>query len=345
MPLGLIRTEELLLADRYYGVDRAVLHDGHRLRLLEAARGGAREVGPRERAARRRPRHPHRAPAGADRALPGQRARRPRQPPDRRPDHAGGVQGRRRSERCFPSRSPEGLRPWQPLKLYMGGVRENEDWTLRVDTGGYSPVARRLVPDVRAPRPQLPALAERRPHSIRSRARRCRTTSGSQSQSSTAPAKETSFFDGIDTTHPRSVHDAEADRRPPAPRRCSVRSIARSRRRCRRSRWTIRRPRCRRSRAGLRRRARAIAAARRRSDARALLSVKEQQFADAINTALGIDFTAIAQPAGSPEPTGPLQPSRRRRRWRRSSQGRRSTCERRSPTAVPWTSTQVRRRR
>ena len=26
--LGLIRTEELLIADRYYGVDRAVLHDG-----------------------------------------------------------------------------------------------------------------------------------------------------------------------------------------------------------------------------------------------------------------------------------------------------------------------------
>ena len=33
----------------------------------------------------------------------------------------------------------EGLRPWQPLKLYMGGVRENEDWTLRVDPAVYSP--------------------------------------------------------------------------------------------------------------------------------------------------------------------------------------------------------------
>src|SRR6185503_3295353 len=40
-------------------------------------------------------------------------------------------------------------------------------------------------------------------------------------------------------------------------------------------------------------------------DAVQMLKVKEQQFADAINTALGIDFTAIAQPAGVAEPTGP----------------------------------------
>src|SRR6185295_14743881 len=40
-------------------------------------------------------------------------------------------------------------------------------------------------------------------------------------------------------------------------------------------------------------------------DAVHILRVKEQQFADAINTALGIDFTAVAQPAGAPEPTGP----------------------------------------
>ena len=36
-----------------------------------------------------------------------------------------------------------------------------------------------------------------------------------------------------------------------------------------------------------------------------MLQRKEQQFADAINTALGIDFTAVAQPAGVVEPTGP----------------------------------------
>ena len=40
----------------------------------------------------------------------------------------------------FPEQLTWGLRPWQPLKLYMGGVRPNEDWTIRLDTGEYDPV-------------------------------------------------------------------------------------------------------------------------------------------------------------------------------------------------------------
>ena len=98
-PLGLIRTEELLRADQYYGVDAqyftSVVDYGFSKRLEEALVKWGRET----RAARRRARHPHGAAAGADRALPGERARRPRQPSDGRPDHAGGLQGRGRSER------------------------------------------------------------------------------------------------------------------------------------------------------------------------------------------------------------------------------------------------------
>src|SRR5262249_42446152 len=41
------------------------------------------------------------------------------------------------------------------------------------------------------------------------------------------------------------------------------------------------------------------------ADAAYMLRLKEQQFQDAINTALGLDSTAVAQPAGCPEPTGP----------------------------------------
>ena len=41
---------------------------------------------------------------------------------------------------AFPDQIAAGLRPWQPLKLYMGGVRADEDWTIRVDTGEYDPV-------------------------------------------------------------------------------------------------------------------------------------------------------------------------------------------------------------
>jgi hypothetical protein len=41
-------------------------------------------------------------------------------------------------------------------------------------------------------------------------------------------------------------------------------------------------------------------------DALFILQLKEQQFMDAINSALGVDLQAIAQPAGVPEPTGPF---------------------------------------
>jgi hypothetical protein len=44
------------------------------------------------------------------------------------------------------------------------------------------------------------------------------------------------------------------------------------------------------------------------ADAVYLLQLKAQQCADAINTALGIDFTAIAQPAGTVDASGPAAP-------------------------------------
>jgi LmbE family N-acetylglucosaminyl deacetylase len=40
----------------------------------------------------------------------------------------------------FPELAREGLRPWRVRKLYRGGVREDEAWSLRVDTGAYDPV-------------------------------------------------------------------------------------------------------------------------------------------------------------------------------------------------------------
>ena len=39
----------------------------------------------------------------------------------------------------YPEQIAEGLRPWQAKKVYIGGVRENEDWTVRIDSGEYSP--------------------------------------------------------------------------------------------------------------------------------------------------------------------------------------------------------------
>ena len=106
--LGLIRTEELLVADRYYGVDRQYFGDGGRLRVLQAPRRGAGEVGQGPRPPRHRRRHPDRAAVRAHRddsratsATATATIRRP------------GWSRRKRSSwratrRCFPSRSRRG---------------------------------------------------------------------------------------------------------------------------------------------------------------------------------------------------------------------------------------------
>ncbi len=39
----------------------------------------------------------------------------------------------------FPEQIAEGLRPWQAAKVYIGGVRENEDWTVRINSGRFTP--------------------------------------------------------------------------------------------------------------------------------------------------------------------------------------------------------------
>ena len=75
--LGLIRTEELLLSDRHYGVDRqyfaSVVDYGFSKRLDEAI-----EKWGRARAAGHGARHPHRAAVDRHLTVPGQRTRRPR---------------------------------------------------------------------------------------------------------------------------------------------------------------------------------------------------------------------------------------------------------------------------
>src|SRR6266581_664091 len=135
--VGLIRTEELLMAGRYYGLDRqyftTVIDYGFSKRLDEALEKWGREAVLRDvvRIIRRdrpfvliarfqgngRDGHGNHQAAG----LVTQDA-----------FAAAGDAAR------FPEQIKEGLRPWQPLKLYMGGVRENEFWTLRTDPGEYS---------------------------------------------------------------------------------------------------------------------------------------------------------------------------------------------------------------
>ena len=37
----------------------------------------------------------------------------------------------------YPEQIKEGLRPWQPHKVYIGGVRENEAWNVKIDAGEF----------------------------------------------------------------------------------------------------------------------------------------------------------------------------------------------------------------
>ena len=137
--LGLIRTEELRVADRYYGVDEqyftTVVDYGFSKRLEEAFEKWGKENVLRDvvrviRTSRplvllsrfqgnERDGHGNHQTAGLH-----HRSRRSSWPAIRP---------------MFPEQIKEGLRPWQPFKVYIGGVRENEDWTVRIDSGEFSP--------------------------------------------------------------------------------------------------------------------------------------------------------------------------------------------------------------
>ena len=136
--LALIRTDELLTADKYYGVDEqyftTVVDYGFSKRLDEALDKWGTEAAMRDvvrviRMTRpwvllsrfqgnERDGHGNHSAAGL---LSQQAAKLAGDPTE------------------FPEQIAEGLRPWTPFKVYMGGVRANEPYTLRIDSGEYSP--------------------------------------------------------------------------------------------------------------------------------------------------------------------------------------------------------------
>ncbi len=120
----------------------------------------------------------------------------------------------------FPEQIAAGLRPWQPLKLYMGGVRENEDWTIRVDTGDYDPV----LGDSYQTFARLGLSFQRSQNSGRFSPQPGPSVSYYKRLQSMvdAPAKEKTFFDGIDITIPGLYRALRQDARRPAPMACST---------------------------------------------------------------------------------------------------------------------------
>ncbi|MCU0256328.1 MAG: NEW3 domain-containing protein, partial [Vicinamibacterales bacterium] len=298
--LGLIRTEELLVSNRYYGVDQqyftSVLDYGFSKRIDEAFDLWGRDNVMRDvvriiRMERplvivsrfqgtQRDGHGNHQTAG----LLTQEAAKAAADPN-----------------MFPEQIKEGLRPWQAAKVYIGGVREDEDWTVKVDPGEYSPWVGASYSDFA----RLGLSFQRSQVSGRYNPV-AGPAPGYYKRTAAAieglPAKESGFFDGLDTTIPGLF---KALRRPePAGAAPLLAAIDAAVKRAVAA-YTLKDPS-----ATVPALAEGLAATRtaiagiQDPDALHVLRIKEQQFQDAINTALGVAFTARAQPAGVPEPTG-----------------------------------------
>jgi LmbE family N-acetylglucosaminyl deacetylase len=292
--LGLIRTEELLLADRYYGVDAqyftTAIDYGFSKRLDEALEKWGRENVLRDMVRVIRRERPFVLVArfqGNERDGHGNH-----QAAGLLTQEAYRVAG---DPSVFPEQIRDGLRPWQPLKLYMGGVRENEDWTLRLDTNAYSP----SLGDTYANFARIGLSFQRSQNGGRVSVPPGPAFTYYKRLASrvVAPDKEDSFFAGIDTTirglsravgrpepvgagdllaaidgHVQDALGAFSMGDPSA----AVPALAR----------------------GLQATRTGIAKLSNDDDAAHLLRIKEQQFQDAINTALGVDLQAIADVPG-----------------------------------------------
>jgi LmbE family N-acetylglucosaminyl deacetylase len=300
--LGLMRTEELLVADRYYGVDRqyfgTVVDYGFSKRLDETLEKWGKEYVLRDVVGIIRTERPFVLIA---RFQGNQR--------DGHGNHAAAGLVTQEAFKLasdpavFPEQIAAGLRPWQPLKLYMGGVRESEDWTIRVDPGEYDPV----LGDSFQSFARLGLSFQRSQNSGRFSPQPGPSVSYYKRLQSLVdgPAKEKTFFDGLDTTLPGLYRALR--KTPPAGAEGLLTAIDREIQAAFEA-FTFNDP-----------SAAAPALARALAETRAalgklgadpdvmfMLGLKERQISDAIHAALGISLTATAQPAGTREATGPF---------------------------------------
>ncbi len=277
--LGLIRTEELLIADRHYGVDQqyhtTVVDYGFSKTLEESISKWGRETVLRDVVRIIRMNRPT---IILSRFQGNER--------DGHGNHqtAGvmAVEGFRAAAdpNRYPEQIAEGLRPWQAKKVYIGGVRENEDWTVRIDSGVYDPRLGDSYDNV-----ARYGLSFQRSQTSGRFAPTAGPNYGFYSRMDVKGTKEKTIFDGIPTSIEATVgaagkpiDDAVAKAMaaftmidPSAAVRPLVQGLQLTR---------------------------AAIAGAKDEDAKFVLAIKEQQFQDAINSAMGMELTAVAQPAG-----------------------------------------------
>jgi LmbE family N-acetylglucosaminyl deacetylase len=300
--LGLIRTEELLVSNRYYGVDRqyftTVVDYGFSKRLDEALEKWGKEHVLRDVVRIIRMDRPF---VLISRFQGNER--------DGHGNHqTAGLVTREAWEMAgrpdvFPDQIEAGLRPWQPFKVYIGGVREDEDWTVRVDPGEYSP----WLGDTYANVARLGLSFQRSQNGgrlvrVQGPAPGYYKRVGSRVGGA---AREAGFFDGIDTTLP-GVFGAFGVEPPPGAvdrLRAVAGAVSEAKRAFSVADPSAAAPPLARGLAALRELLRTLEP---EPDVAFVLREKERQFQDAIHAALGVDLSALAQPAGTPEPTGPF---------------------------------------
>jgi hypothetical protein len=301
--LGLIRTEELAVSNRHYGVDAqyytSVADYGFSKRLDEAFEKWGRDNVLREMVRVIRVERPLVILSrfqGTDR--------------DGHGNHQAvgllSVEAYKAAgdPAAFPELANEGLLPWQAAKVYVGGVRENEEWHVRVDPGEYSPWLGTSYSDLARlgfsfQRSQTSGRYTPQAGPAPTYYRRAATVLAG------TPARERDVFDGIDTTLPGLFG---ALRRPePAGAAARLAAIESSVGRAMAAFNLADPSACVPALAeGLAATRAAIAALDGEADAVRILRVEESRFEHAIATALGVDFTAMAQPAGVAEPAGPF---------------------------------------
>jgi LmbE family N-acetylglucosaminyl deacetylase len=281
--LGLIRTEELLAADRYYGVDQqyftSVADYGFSKTLEESMSQWGRETVLRDVVRIIRMERPT---ILLSRFQGNER--------DGHGNHqAAGLMAREAFRAAAdPSRYPDqlkdGLRAWQPARLFIGGVRESEEWTVRVDSGEYSPVlgdsfdnvARRGLSFQRSQNSGrfTPTIGASYSYYV---------DGAGASKDAPLHSTATTFFDGLPTRFERTIGIAAKpidDAVESAVRAFSVANPSASAPALAQ---------------GLKLTREAIAAAA-DPDIKHVLTIKEQQFQDAINASVGATLTAVTNP-------------------------------------------------
>ncbi len=212
MSSGIIRTLELLAADRYYGVEQ---------RFTRVADFGFSKT----------PEETFQKWGGHDIALGDMvrviRTFRPdvictRFQGSSRDGHghhqASGILTREAFRAAadptrFPEQIREGLQPWQAKKLYMDNVRANEDWTVQLETSQYDPLLGETYVQFawKGLKHQLSQGAGSWTLPEGRRTSYYKLIDSAMPTPPAADAHESDFFDGIDTSLPALASRLGAD--------------------------------------------------------------------------------------------------------------------------------------